>query len=190
MWKNPDKILLSYSIFSGGTLEFGYARSGGGMSVGTNPLMSRINIPIESGGTDCPNEWFELSYKYSIIKLRSEFDAELFKNRGVFIPAWLKADMFEYHYKKLKDAEPKTSFVSGGLLQEQQDSTLRTERDEARAQRDNLLARLREVLPWVGLTPFSAVHIREMSLIKDLAKDSLLEITTDVNLRENRNLKF
>ncbi len=190
MWKDPDKALLTYKVYAGGTLEFGMARSGGGMGVGTAPLMARVNIPPEAGGTDMPTDWFVVSGKLSIVKVKQEFDEEQFSSGEVFIPAWLKADMFEYHYKKLKNAEPKTSFVSGGLLLEHQDSTLRAERDEARAQRDNLLARLSEVLPWVGLPPFSVVHFREMSLIRDLAKDSLLEITTDVNRRENRNLKF
>lgn len=88
--------------------------------------------------------------------------------------------------EQLDNNTPKTAFVSGGLLQEQQDSLLRAERDEARAQRDQLLARLKDVMPWVGLLPVNPTHVYEMTLIKDLARDSVVEITSDIKRREKK----
>lgn len=96
MWSDPERALLVYTFFAGGTLEFGWARSNGGMSVGTNPLMARIRIPLSAG--DYPDGWFVVSGKRSIVKLKSEFDAF---GGDIFLPDWLRADCFEYHYKRL-----------------------------------------------------------------------------------------
>lgn len=103
MWLDPTEPLLTYTLFGGGTLEFGRAMYGGGMSVGTSPLMARVNIPAESGGTGVPTGWFVVQGSRSIVKLKAEFDAEQFKCGGVFLTDWLRADLFEYHYRKLKE---------------------------------------------------------------------------------------
>ena len=97
MWKDPDKAVLTYPLFGGGTLEFGWARSGGGMSVGTNPLMARVLVPPSSG--EYPSGWFVVQGKRSLIRLKAEFDV---LGGEVFIPDWLRADMFEHHYNLLR----------------------------------------------------------------------------------------
>jgi hypothetical protein len=100
MWADPDKAILTYPLFGGDTLEFGWARSAGGMSVGTNPLMARVLVPRCSGGY-YPSGWFVVQGKPSITKVKAEFD----KFGGeVFIPDWLRADMFEHHYNLLRRA--------------------------------------------------------------------------------------
>lgn len=101
MWKDPDQAVLTYPIFAGGTLEFGYARSGGGMSVGTNPLMARVQVPPESGGSGVPAGWFVVQKERSITKLRAHFDGEQISCGAVFIPDWLRADLYEHHYRQL-----------------------------------------------------------------------------------------
>lgn len=101
MWKDPDQAVLTYPLFAGGTLEFGWARSGGGMSVGTNPLMARVHIPPESGGHGTPRCWFLLKDKRSITKVRAEFDG---MGGSVFLPDWLRADMYEHRCRQLEDA--------------------------------------------------------------------------------------
>jgi hypothetical protein len=98
MRKDPDKAVLTYPIFAGGTLEFGYARSGGGMSVGTNPLMGRVQVPPESGGVGVPAGWFVVQKERSITKVRAEFDG---MGGALFLPDWLRADLYEHHYRKL-----------------------------------------------------------------------------------------
>ena len=95
MWADPDRAILTYPLFGGGTLEFGWARSGGGMSVGTNPLMARLLVPPSSG--EYPSGWFVVQGKRSLIKVKAEFDTY-----GGFIPDWLRADMFEHHYNLLR----------------------------------------------------------------------------------------
>lgn len=95
MWADPDRAILTYPLFGGGTLEFGWARSGGGMSVGTNPLMARVLVPPSSG--EYPSGWFVVQGKRSLIRLKAEFDTY-----GGFIPDWLRADMFEHHYNLLR----------------------------------------------------------------------------------------
>jgi hypothetical protein len=101
VWADPDKAILTYPLFGGGTLEFGWARSGGGMSVGTNPLMARVQVPPESGGSGVPTGWFVVQKERSITKLRAYFDAEEAVNGAVFLPDWLRADLYEHHYRKL-----------------------------------------------------------------------------------------
>lgn len=101
MWLDPDHAVLTYPIFAGGTLEFGYARSGGGMSVGTNPLMARVQIPPESGGSGMPTGWFVVQDKRSITKVRVEFDG---MGGALFLPDWLRADLYEHHYRRLESS--------------------------------------------------------------------------------------
>lgn len=93
MWLDPEEALLSYSLHGGGTLEFGWAIHGGGMTVGTNPLMARVLVPPASG--EYPSGWFVVQGKRSITKVKTEFDGF---GGPVFIPDWLRADLFEHHY--------------------------------------------------------------------------------------------
>ncbi len=59
----------------------------------------------------------------------------------------------------------------------------RAESDELRRERDQLLARLRAVYPWVGVTPFVPAAIAHLSLERDLARDSIEEISADIRRR-------
>ena len=113
MRKDPDNAVLTYPVYAGGTLEFGYARSGGGMSVGTNPLMARLQIPSERGGSGVPTGWFVVQNKPSITKLRAQFDGEQTSCGAVFIPDWLRADMYEHHYRKLAET---MHMISRGMM--------------------------------------------------------------------------
>lgn len=57
------------------------------------------------------------------------------------------------------------------------------QRDEFRRERDQLLARLRAVYPWVGVTPFVPAAIEAMVLERDLARDSIEEVSGDIRRR-------
>ena len=57
------------------------------------------------------------------------------------------------------------------------------ERDTLRRERDQLLARLRAVYPWVGVAPFVPAAIAHLSLERDLARDSIEEISADIRRR-------
>lgn len=48
--------------------------------------------------------------------------------------------------------------------------------EKLEAERDMLLARLRDVLPYVGVCPLLPQAIHEMSLLKDLAIDAVVEV--------------
>ena len=48
--------------------------------------------------------------------------------------------------------------------------------DKLSQERDQLRARLEAVMPWVGCCPFDPAKIQEMSLLRELAEDSLVEI--------------
>ena len=48
--------------------------------------------------------------------------------------------------------------------------------DKLSQERDRLRARLEAVMPWVGCCPFDPAKIQEMSLLRELAEDSLVEI--------------
>ena len=95
MWKDPDLILLSFPLYGGGTLEFGYAARGGGMTAGTAPMMGRISIP-ESWGR-YPSCWFKIERQYGIHKLKGIFK----EDQPNFIPDWLRADCYEGAYYRL-----------------------------------------------------------------------------------------
>ena len=47
-------------------------------------------------------------------------------------------------------------------------------------ERHILLARLKEVMPWVGVCPMQPADIRVMYIFKDLAADALHEIKADI----------
>ena len=63
---------------------------------------------------------------------------------------------------------------------------LKAERDDARRERDQLLARLVAVMPWVGKCPFAPETIAEMLSARELAEDSVLEVSRDRERREGR----
>ena len=56
-------------------------------------------------------------------------------------------------------------------------ASLKQQRDEARAQVRQLRARLVECRPWVGVCPIVPAKIAEMCTVRDLADDTLAEIS-------------
>lgn len=95
MWKDPDKVLLTFPLLGGGKIEFGYAVHGGGMTAGTNPLMGRITV--SEGWGHYPDDWFVIGKQYGVMKLKNIFK----ENDTNFIPDWLRADCYEGAYYKL-----------------------------------------------------------------------------------------
>jgi len=95
MFKDPNKVILTFSLLGGGKIEFGYAVYGGGMTAGTAPLMARITVS-ESWG-HYPDVWFRVGKEYGIVKLKSIFKEE----DTNFIPDWLRADCYEGAYYRL-----------------------------------------------------------------------------------------
>jgi hypothetical protein len=63
---------------------------------------------------------------------------------------------------------------------------LKAERDDARRERDQLLARLVAVMPWVGKCPIAPEMIAEMLSVKELAEDSIFEVGQDRKRRGRR----
>lgn len=63
---------------------------------------------------------------------------------------------------------------------------LKAERDDARRERDQLLARFLAVMPWVGKCPLAPETIAEMLSVKELAEDSVFEVSRDRKRREGR----
>jgi hypothetical protein len=97
MWKDPDKIMFTVPLYSGGCIEFGRGVYGGGMTVGTSPIMARLIIPKGMG--EYPEGWFIVEKDRSIVKIQAEF-----KEKDNFIPEWLLLDCYRYHYHKLKNS--------------------------------------------------------------------------------------
>lgn len=97
MFKDPDKAILMFPLLGGGKIEFGYAVQGGGMTVGTTPLMAHITV--SEGWGHYPDIWFCIGKEYGVVKLKSMFK----ENDANFIPDWLRADCYEGAYYKLKD---------------------------------------------------------------------------------------
>ena len=52
------------------------------------------------------------------------------------------------------------------------------------ADRRQVYARLREIMPWVGQCPFNPSQAREMFLLRDLASDTLREVCLDLDRAE------
>ena len=66
--------------------------------MGTNPLMARVSVPSEFGGLRVPSGWFRVSQEMALHKLRALFD----ERGNNFLPDWLRADLFEHHYRELQ----------------------------------------------------------------------------------------
>jgi hypothetical protein len=98
MWKDPDKVLFTASLYGGGEVQFGYAKYGGGMSVGTNPIMARIVIPNQLVFGEYPEGWFVIGKERILIKIKSSFT-----DKDNFLPEWLLLECYRYHYLKLKN---------------------------------------------------------------------------------------
>lgn len=95
MWKDPEQIMLTFTLLGGGKIEIGYAVYGGGMVAGTSPLMARITA--SEGWGHYPNVWFRIDKQYGVMKLKN-----IFKEDGTnLIPDWLRADCYEAAYYKL-----------------------------------------------------------------------------------------
>ena len=56
--------------------------------------------------------------------------------------------------------------------------------DRLAADRRQVYARLRDVMPWVGQCPFNPSQAREMFLLRDLASDTLREVSLDLDRAE------
>jgi hypothetical protein len=93
-WQDPDKILFSVSLYPKGFIHFGYGIRGGGMSVGTTPIMARLDVPSDCG--TYPDGWFILDNFRSIIKIKNSF-----QEKDNIVPEWLLLDCYRYHYEKL-----------------------------------------------------------------------------------------
>jgi len=86
----PPKQWDSYfDLYGGGRVYFGRATFGEGMRVGTPPIMAMFQ-DIEY----YPDEPFIVRSKRSMLKINAEM-----KNNP-FVPDWLRADCFEYFYKR------------------------------------------------------------------------------------------
>lgn len=96
MWKQPDSILFSVPLYPKGYIHFGRGVYGGGMTVGTSPIMARLDIPSDCG--DYPQDWFVVSYERSIIKIKNSF-----KENDNILPESLLLDCYRYHYELLKN---------------------------------------------------------------------------------------
>ena len=84
MWEDPDKASNLVALNTG-HIEIGFGKPQGQI-VGTAPLMCKIVSPYY------PDGWFVVS-KRSKHQLLSEV-------RSGFIPDWLRADCYEYHWRK------------------------------------------------------------------------------------------
>lgn len=98
MWNEPERAELSFGLYGGGALEFARARRGRGQTVGTCPLMARVLVPTESGGDGVPAGWFRINQNMALHQLKALFN----ESGNNFVPDWLRADLFEHHYRCIK----------------------------------------------------------------------------------------
>ena len=89
-----------YEIYGGGTILFGRSSFGNGQRVGTPPIVAKIELP-DSMGDAYPKDWFVVKSFQSMHKINQEMYAHANDKGMVFIPDWLRADCFEYHYNLL-----------------------------------------------------------------------------------------
>jgi len=110
MWVEPERAELSFGLYGGGELEFARARRGGGQVVGTCPLMARVRVPRESGGSRVPAGWFQINQNMALHQIRALFN-EAGNN---FLPDWLRADLFEHHYREVQERLQQLTAGAGG----------------------------------------------------------------------------
>jgi hypothetical protein len=96
MWLDPEETLVRFELYGSGSIEFGYARRGTGQTVGTAPLMAKVEIPIQSWGKKVPNGWFVVRSKRSLVNALKCFK----ESEANFLPDWLRADLFEFYFYK------------------------------------------------------------------------------------------
>jgi hypothetical protein len=107
MWNEPERAELSFGLYGGGTIEFARARRGRGQTVGTCPLMARVRVPTECGGDGVPAGWFRINQNMALHQLKALFN----ESGNNFVPDWLRADLFEHHYRR---AQERLSALEGG----------------------------------------------------------------------------
>lgn len=111
MWIEPKRAELSFGLYGGGEVEFGRAVRAAGQTVGTSPMMARVRVPQASGGSNVPSGWFRVSQHLGLHELGALFN-EAGNN---FLPDWLRADLFEHHYR---EAQSHLELLEGALQTE------------------------------------------------------------------------
>jgi len=99
MWNPPTKIEHTYKIQPVGKLEIGIGTYGGGMTVGLAPVMARILVPDTNY---FPTGWFVIQQYKTLHRTKMALDEAPVYNGEMFLPDWLRADCFEYHYKQMR----------------------------------------------------------------------------------------
>ena len=98
----PTEIIKEYPLYPKGTVQFGYGKQTG-MRVGFDPLMAKIDIPIECGLT--PNEWFVIAkHRGSTVSIFYKMEENGFdtKDGRVYtLPVWLLLDCYQGAWEKL-----------------------------------------------------------------------------------------
>lgn len=85
----PEQWDSFFDLYSGGRIYFGRSSFGKGMHVGLPPIMAKIE-----GISYYPEEPFVVSSRKSMFKINKEM------NDSPFIPDWLRADCFEYFWRR------------------------------------------------------------------------------------------
>jgi len=84
-----------FDLHGGGRVYFGRSLFGRGVSVGLPPIMAKL----EGLTPQYPDEPFIVSSKKSMLKINREFE------NSPWIPDWLRADCFQYHYNLKAESE-------------------------------------------------------------------------------------
>jgi len=99
MWTAPDQYDAFYDIYPQGRLYVARSRFLPGQVVGLPPIIARLEIPEECG--EYPGGWFSVNRYKSMHAIKKEIESHI-NNGMLFIPDWLLADCFSYHYFELK----------------------------------------------------------------------------------------
>tara|TARA_Y100000034_G_C6737173_1_gene326924 strand:+ start:450 stop:761 length:312 start_codon:yes stop_codon:yes gene_type:complete len=98
----PPKVCDSFfDLYGGGRVYFGRASFGSGQRVGTAPIVARIEVPKSNGFI--PSDWFVVRSFNSMHKINKEIEKTKTADGLVFIPDWLRADCFEWHYNAVRN---------------------------------------------------------------------------------------